>query len=1028
MYSASINKGASLEVVMAAYDRYGEGIIMISGFGYTQAVKEAQRNIKKKCDIMLCYIRFVELGKALTANVSHMQDSEYSHIVLYKKDQNYVKDGKERIKLFAFAELEQDESWSDLYDMVLNDKFPQKLLDIVYDKLYKMCPVPILPAWIPYLLKFFINEGYFKAASTCCCTGIKPVFCGILDVAVEDIVNRLQVGLQNERISIGNGTTSSFMKNVEGIDSYLSEFSEVLTKKIQTSFRPMFIPKQEQLCEDLSVVYDYMKYNDHISLYPAQTAVAQAVTNAFNEGKRACFVIAECGSGKTSLAIAAVNSHFGAFRRNDPYNFMTNIVMCPAHLVTMWKREIEQRSPRSKAIIIKDFAHLISVIPEIKGKKRYQHLWLILSKETAKFGYEMRPSVVWREHKKIPGIRRNGVYCCPSCGQMLFYETKEGRGRYRHTERHYLTEESFRKESAVFNNLTCHNRIKVWNKKTREWEWQLCNTPLWGPSTKDTLYDGNPEHEDRWVKLPRQGGWMQRRHLRTVYDRLAAKETQTSDDLQLMTAIDDELNGDGLVQRAPRKYPIATYIKKYLKGYIDYVIADEIHVLKSKDSLQGEAFGDIMNVAKYTIALTGTLLNGFCSGIYYLLFRLFPQHMIKEGYDYGNSQEFSRDYGVARKSQTFEMDHGVIGNQTGSTVIKEMPGVSPLVFTKFLLENAAFISLDDIADALPSYEEIPIPLEMPEDLHSAYNNLKNRAREILGRKCKNSTASQVIQLLSVYPDQPYDQPCVYDPETNDILITPEELPAVPRIKENALLSLCQNKIAAGEHVLVYYSWTNRTDIKERLPRYLESFDIKTAVLTTSVKPQDREAWIQKQIDDGVQVLFCNPSLVETGLTLLDFTTIVFYQTSYNLYTMRQASRRSWRINQNHDVQVYFLYYQDTVQEQALSLMATKLQAAMAIEGKFSQEGLNAMSNNEDILTQIAASVTEDIKETVDVQVFQKHKIVNKKTMISEEKTEQTDIKLPLRFGILNKPLSKEPYDCNDITADIIKDIHKQIDS
>jgi len=706
---------------------------------------------------------------------------------------------------------------------------------------------------------------------------------------------------------------------------------------------------------------------------------------------------------------------------------MTNIVMCPAHLVQMWKREIETRSPRSKAVIVKDFNHLISLMPEIKGKRRYQHLWLILSKETAKFGYEMRPAAVWREHAKVPGTNRYGVYCCPVCGQRLYYEAKEGKGRYRRTMRHYLTEDSFRFESVKNNNIVCTNTVRVWNKSLREWEQKVCNTPLWGPSTKETLYDGKPEHEDRWVKLPRQGGWIQRRHLRAVYDRIAAKEKQTADDLQLMTAINDELNGEGLVQRAPRKYPIASYVKKYLKGFVDYVIVDEIHVLKSKDSLQGEAFGDIMSVAKHTLALTGTLLNGYCSGIYYLLFRLFPKQMLKEGYEYGNSQEFSRDYGVSRKSQWFEMERGRLGNQVGTAQTKEMPGVSPLVFTKFLLENAAFISLEDIADALPSYEEIPVPLEMPEDLNSAYNNLQNRAREVLGHGCKNSTASQVIQLLSVYPDQPYEQPCVYDPETNDILMVPEELSNTARVKENALLSICQEKIAAGEHVLVYYSWTNRTDIKEKVPRYLESFGIKTAVLTTSVKPQEREAWIQKQVDDGVQVLFCNPTLVETGLTLLDFTTIVFYQVSYNLYTMRQASRRSWRINQNHDVQVYFLYYQNTVQEQALSLMATKLQAAMAVEGRFSDEGLNAMSNNEDILTQIAASVTEGIKETVDVQVFQKHKVTHKKNVVSEDNEEDTaEEQVRINCPLLPKKVPTMPTGCDDTTWKFLQDINRRI--
>lgn len=576
MYSISVNKGASLNVVMAAYDRRYDGVIMVSAFGYTPAVKAAARDIKKKCNILLCYINFSEQGKALTSTVSHMQDSEYSHIVMYKKDQAYVKDGKERIKLFAFAELEEKESWADLYDMVSRDSFPQKLLDIIYDKLYKMCPVPILQEWTPYLLRYFINEGYLRAASTCCSQGIKQVFCGILDVAVEDIVSRLQTGLQNGLITMGNGLTSPFMKDVEGIDAYLSEFSEALTKKIQTSFKPMFTPQEEPYCEDLSVVYDYMKYNDHISLYPAQTAVAQAVTNAFNEGKRACFIVAEMGSGKTSMAIATVHTHYGSFKRKDPYRFMTNIVMCPSHLVNMWKREIEMRSPRSKAVIVKDFNHLISLIPEIKGKKRYQHLWLIISKETAKFGYEMRPSAVWREHAKIPGENRYGLYCCPVCGQRLYYETKEGKGRYRRTVRHYLTEESFRSESVKNNNIVCINQVRFWDKDRREWDYRVCNTPLWGPSTKETLYDGTEDHEDRWVKLPRQGGWMQRRHLKRVYDRIAAKEKQSSDDLQLMTSINDELNGEGLVQRAPRKYPIASYVKKYLKGYINYVVLDEM--------------------------------------------------------------------------------------------------------------------------------------------------------------------------------------------------------------------------------------------------------------------------------------------------------------------------------------------------------------------------------------------------------------------------------------------------------------------
>jgi SNF2 family DNA or RNA helicase len=45
------------------------------------------------------------------------------------------------------------------------------------------------------------------------------------------------------------------------------------------------------------------------------------------------------------------------------------------------------------------------------------------------------------------------------------------------------------------------------------------------------------------------------------------------------------------------------------------------------------------------------------------------------------------------------------------------------------------------------------------------------------------------------------------------------------------------------------------------------------------------------------------------MDLLDFPTIIFMQTAYNVYTVQQASRRSWRIGQTLDVKVVFLSHQ-----------------------------------------------------------------------------------------------------------------------
>ena len=98
--------------------------------------------------------------------------------------------------------------------------------------------------------------------------------------------------------------------------------------------------------------------------------------------------------------------------------------------------------------------------------------------------------------------------------------------------------------------------------------------------------------------------------------------------------------------------------------------------------------------------------------------------------------------------------------------------------------------------------------------------------------------------------------------------------------------------------------------------------------------------MEKRIEEGLDVLITNPSLVETGLDLNAFTTLIFYNIGYNLFTFRQASRRSWRINQTADrIEVYILYYRGVMQARAIRLMATKLAAATLVEGNFSDEGV-----------------------------------------------------------------------------------------
>ncbi len=175
----------------------------------------------------------------------------------------------------------------------------------------------------------------------------------------------------------------------------------------------------------------------------------------------------------------------------------------------------------------------------------------------------------------------------------------------------------------------------------------------------------------------------------------------------------------------------------------------------------------------------------------------------------------------------------------------------------------------------------------------------------------------------------------------------------------------------------------------------------TDILTPRIETEKREEWVEKRVKSGLQVLITNPRCVETGLDLNAFTTLIFYSMGYNLFTLRQASRRSWRINQTAPrVEVYMLYYADTMQAKAMKLMASKLAVAGIIEGTFSEEGLAAMSDVKDMTSQMAKELAQGIKDNVEdiASAFKKMAIINPERRrvkaeqaVAEEAPEQVPI-------------------------------------
>lgn len=355
-------------------------------------------------------------------------------------------------------------------------------------------------------------------------------------------------------------------------------------------------------------------------------------------------------------------------------------------------------------------------------------IYAVISKEKARDGYMRRPAVLFDARK--------GAFRCPNCGGIIELPSSDDTDGWTAAK-----PEAFRMENR--RNHQCMS----------------CAGPLWTAV--------NPSVPSPWVKIP-EYGWVHRKL--AVHAMQKTKNPAALDALQTLRE-----NPDGYfpTRGACRRYPLSSYIKKRYRGRLDGLIVDELHEYNN-DSGQGDAMAELFGTAKKVIGMTATLINGYSSGIFHLLYRTSAQLMLAdEGY-------------------------------------------------------------------------------------------------------------------------------------------------------------------------------------------------RTEILTDKIKTTNREEWVQKKLAAGMQVLIVNPSLVETGLDLNAFTTLVFYSMGYKLFTLRQASRRSWRINQKAPaVKVYMLYYEDTMQQKCLKLMASKLAVAGLIEGNFSEEGLAAMSDVQDMTSQMAKELMLGIRDNVE---------------------------------------------------------------
>lgn len=820
--------------------------------------------------------------------------------------------------------------------LAMEDAGLENIKTSLFNYIYKETSIPIIEEWTDHILLELYNRGKINFAQKYYRNPItRDDFPNLylFNFTEEEIIDIISKGLREGSLTINGKTdihSSETLKNINSLDSYMNIYSEILANKIKNTIRPIFVPENDLYEKQLQRAFSFTKYHAGIHLYEPQKAVIQSSVKSLRK-KNSVYVISETGSGKTAMGINIVLGHM---KKQNP----VITVMSPGHLVPNWKNEIMRFSVFSDVQIIRSLNDFKKIEYKIANKNRKQPLWIIFSKDSVKNDYERQPAVLYR--KVRIGSHRIASFVCPNCSKELYPS----------------------------NNFLKYNTLN-----------DCC------PECGASLWSNVPKNKSEWVKI-KDVGWMNKKYLETNKELFVSENTsppkiynKKCDTIKAYLEAEDKT--DYVETRFVRTYPVARYIYKRYKKKIDYAIFDEVHQLTGRSSCQGKAFAQLSLAAKKTIALTGTLVNGYAQGLFYALYRSFGNKMKEHGYKYDDVKSFEKEYGVYETVNTYKQDEWTLKNKKALTSkTKILPGISPLIFTEFLMDNAVFLSLSSLSDNMPNLEEIPLGVEMDPQIETNYNELKGIVSRELGNSDQDMSfryglAEKIIQLLALYPD------CFRDNE--DIKVKDRLNRTLPisnfniknkdflSNKERELISLVKKKKEAGEKVLVYIHWTNSTDINSRLSKILKKEGLKVSVLTQKVGVFDREEWIKNEISNGLDVLICNPRLVETGLNLLDFTTIVFYQLWRNLFTMRQGSRRSWRLSQSKDISIYYMYYKGTIQEQIVNLMATKLKASLLAEGKFDEEGLVAMSDSMDVLNKLAESVVNDISYSIDENIFGK---------------------------------------------------------
>lgn len=674
-------------------------------------------------------------------------------------------------------------------------------------------------------------------------------------------------------------------------EDYLKTNAELLAKKLDAFMKPL---------TDGSNLSPVIGELNRLPV-PAQAKASMGALEVLKH-KKGVFLVGDMGTGKTQQSLTTVYTYMRQRQQSGAQDGISVLIVAPSNVVPKWATsEIPKVLKRHKFTtrIISNTNEALEYVREVKNGKK-------VPKGKIEFVLVSTDRMKLASQGYVLGARWDSndfVWRSPNTGKPLLKPTKKKEDKEEDAIAGWADAidkpsqpptpseiEEARKKGTLLPNGLPRDYVKKWKTDVRNFQ---------------DNYDEEKNH--RSLARPARKDWAE--------------------------------------TKGGARWMIAEIFQKHLRSHFHLGIYDEIHQMKASDSGRGVALAKILKSCRKYLFLTGTLTNGASTSIQSLLWRAYPGELLKDGINYQTSKEqWAQRYGVVEKIVTRQDGDSTVGSNTNrrkdTVIVKEKPGISPKLISNFLLDKCVFVELQDLQVPLVELQEIPIIVEL-EDVHlteykKLHSDLYNTALKYQ-REIGSAAWSKFNPTTINYADQPQlGAEVEYIDKDGDLLET-VTAPAFPKSyltkKEKELLKNVENELRDKRRCIIFTHYTGNYGTNERLKMILEKNGIACEIMNDTIGVDQRFDWLEQQAQLGTEVLIMNQRLVEVGLDLMEFPTIMFYQMNDDINVVRQASRRSWRLGQHKLCKVLFFVADKTNQMVQFQRLMSRRVAAMIVEGR-----------------------------------------------------------------------------------------------